>query len=172
MSTTTSNYKLIKPALTDAADITATNGNWDIIDGKLKEVTDNIGNKSNSNHTHTPAEIGALPKTGGQIDGRIWVDTGNKSDASVGANTSKGEIFISNNITTGDKTLGSRNSAGTYKNIVKVDDNNNVIYSGGDFYETVKVPMASVVGDVVRNINVKDSNNVAVATQSVYFTRK
>lgn len=38
MSTTTNNYSLVKPALTDPADITATNSNWDTIDAKLKEV--------------------------------------------------------------------------------------------------------------------------------------
>jgi len=40
MSTTTTNYELVKPALTDAADITATNGNWDTIDTELKRVYD------------------------------------------------------------------------------------------------------------------------------------
>ena len=34
MSTTTTNYELVKPALTDAADITAMNSNWDTIDTK------------------------------------------------------------------------------------------------------------------------------------------
>ena len=38
MSTTTTNYGLIKPALTDAADITAMNPNWDKIDNELKAV--------------------------------------------------------------------------------------------------------------------------------------
>lgn len=38
MSTKTTNYSLVKPALTDAADITAMNGNWDTIDSKLKEI--------------------------------------------------------------------------------------------------------------------------------------
>ena len=37
MSTTTTNYSLIKPALTDPADITATNANWDKIDAELKK---------------------------------------------------------------------------------------------------------------------------------------
>lgn len=35
MSTTTTNYGLVKPELTDVADITAMNPNWDIIDEKL-----------------------------------------------------------------------------------------------------------------------------------------
>lgn len=38
MSTKTTNYQLIKPELTDAADITATNDNWDTIDQKLKDA--------------------------------------------------------------------------------------------------------------------------------------
>ena len=37
MSTTTTKYKLVKPALTDAADITATNGNWDTIETELEK---------------------------------------------------------------------------------------------------------------------------------------
>jgi hypothetical protein len=35
MSTTTTNYQFIKPALTDPADITALNANWDKIDHEL-----------------------------------------------------------------------------------------------------------------------------------------
>ena len=35
MSTRTPNLNLVKPALTDAADITAMNENWDKIDEKL-----------------------------------------------------------------------------------------------------------------------------------------
>ena len=37
MSTTTNNYGLVKPQLTDSADITAMNGNWDKIDTELKK---------------------------------------------------------------------------------------------------------------------------------------
>lgn len=36
MSTLTTNYGLVKPALTDSADITAMNPNWDKIDTELK----------------------------------------------------------------------------------------------------------------------------------------
>lgn len=43
MSTTTTKYNLIKPELTDAADITAMNPNWDKIDSKLE-----IANKFNA----------------------------------------------------------------------------------------------------------------------------
>ena len=38
MSTITTNYEFIKPELTDAADITAMNTNWDILDDKLKSI--------------------------------------------------------------------------------------------------------------------------------------
>lgn len=38
MSTTTTNYGFIKPALADPADITVTNPNWDAIDSKLKSI--------------------------------------------------------------------------------------------------------------------------------------
>ena len=38
MSTTTTNYGLVKPELTDPADITAINPNWDKIDSELKSL--------------------------------------------------------------------------------------------------------------------------------------
>lgn len=38
MSLLTTNYNLVKPELTDPADITATNGNWDKVDGELKKL--------------------------------------------------------------------------------------------------------------------------------------
>lgn len=40
MSTKTTNYELIKPELTDAADITQTNPNWDKLDQVIKEESD------------------------------------------------------------------------------------------------------------------------------------
>ena len=52
MSTTTPNYGLVKPQLTDAADITAMNPNWDKIDEELKEHSDAIENI-------TPESIGS-----------------------------------------------------------------------------------------------------------------
>ena len=42
MSTTTTNYNLIKPELTDTPDITALNQNWTTIDSKLKEQHDSM----------------------------------------------------------------------------------------------------------------------------------
>lgn len=42
MSTTTTNYGLVKPELTDVADITLMNPNWDTVDAKLKELQENV----------------------------------------------------------------------------------------------------------------------------------
>ena len=46
MSTTTKNYGLIKPEITDAADVTATNTNWDKVDEQLKSVNDSLNRVS------------------------------------------------------------------------------------------------------------------------------
>lgn len=43
MSTTTTKYGLVKPELTDPADITALNGNWDKIDTELNNKFDKTG---------------------------------------------------------------------------------------------------------------------------------
>lgn len=61
MSTTTTNYGLVKPELTDAADITAMNGNWDTLDTKLKEVSDNA--------TDPSILAGKVDKTGDTLTG-------------------------------------------------------------------------------------------------------
>lgn len=54
MSTTTTNYNLIKPELTDAADITATNENWDKIDLELK-------NRATAEHSHKADDLPVIP---------------------------------------------------------------------------------------------------------------
>lgn len=60
MSTKTTNFELVKPDLTDAADITATNPNWDLIDEKLASLEDfangNYADKSVTIHTTLFAE--------------------------------------------------------------------------------------------------------------------
>ncbi len=53
MSTKTTNYELIKPELTDPADITQTNENWDKIDAELGNM---------------------LPKSGGTLTGALYID--------------------------------------------------------------------------------------------------
>lgn len=56
MSTTTPNFDLIKPELTDPADITAINGNWDKIDTELKELRQAVEISSGNLDTYT--EVG------------------------------------------------------------------------------------------------------------------
>ena len=48
MSTTTTNFGLLKPQLTDPSDITQTNQNWDIIDEKLKTIEDGLDDAVNN----------------------------------------------------------------------------------------------------------------------------
>lgn len=43
MSTTTTNFGLIKPGLTDSADITQMNSNWDVVDTELKKIENKSG---------------------------------------------------------------------------------------------------------------------------------
>ena len=59
MSKTTTNYNLIKPELTDVADITAMNPNWDKIDEELK-----------NNKTYTDQKFSSIPTpdVSGQIN--------------------------------------------------------------------------------------------------------
>lgn len=75
MSLKTTNYNLIKPELTDAADITATNSNWDTIDQKLHtaetglgELTTEVEGKADANeHIYKtyrfPSELGLTDST-------------------------------------------------------------------------------------------------------------
>jgi hypothetical protein len=42
MSTTTQHFEFIKPDLKDAADITSSNSNWDVLDAKLKNIDDSL----------------------------------------------------------------------------------------------------------------------------------
>lgn len=56
MSTTTTKYGLLKPELTDAADITQTNRNWDIIDTELAD---------------------RLEKSGGTLTGKLTIESTN-----------------------------------------------------------------------------------------------
>ena len=69
MSTRTEKLGLLKPELTDAADITSYNENWEIIDQALNEaeqsqtsLESHLSNKSNP-HNVTPSQIGAATTT-------------------------------------------------------------------------------------------------------------
>lgn len=62
MSLKTPNYELVKPELTDVADITAMNQNWDTIDaelgGKVKKTGDNLTGQLTFNNTNSYFAIG------------------------------------------------------------------------------------------------------------------
>ena len=51
MATRTTNYNLIKPDLTDDADIRVINGNMDVLDNTLKTINDSITTKTNNAFT-------------------------------------------------------------------------------------------------------------------------
>lgn len=58
MSTRTPNFELVKPALTDPADITAFNENWDKVDAELKrqaDATTDVSGQINTHNTDTSA---------------------------------------------------------------------------------------------------------------------
>lgn len=52
MATKTTNYNLIKPDLTDDADIRVINGNMDVLDNQLKSISDKAGSATNNAYTN------------------------------------------------------------------------------------------------------------------------
>lgn len=75
MSTKTPNYNFTKPEKTDAADITAQNGNWDILDTQLKNILNEAKQrwntlavyKANADTTLSPViltDVGTTPGVG------------------------------------------------------------------------------------------------------------
>ena len=66
MSTETTNLHLIKPELSDAADITAMNGNWNTLDeaitGKVPKTTTVNGKALSGNITLDATDVDAPPK--------------------------------------------------------------------------------------------------------------
>lgn len=101
MSKTTTNYGLVKPELTDPADITAMNPNWDKIDAELAniinrqkpwDVDNNVG-KINANsatlthtlnlETSTTEELSLIPMiNSGKIKLSFYID--NKATSAYG----------------------------------------------------------------------------------------
>lgn len=65
MSKTTTNYNLIKPELTDPADITVTNGNWDTIDAELaNKAPAGYGLGTTPNRTTAKSDLDTYTNTG------------------------------------------------------------------------------------------------------------
>jgi hypothetical protein len=78
MSTTTTNYKLFKPELSDPADITKMNPNWDTIDAELykKATLDNDGKVLRSQIPNAESFEVVVPTAG-------WTDDENMKRVSV-----------------------------------------------------------------------------------------
>ena len=188
MSTITSNYNLIKPELTDAADITATNQNWDAIDEELKNINDNTWSLQGGTAIAENADLNAYT-TPGNYTCSSSNTAGTLTNAPITKVTFTLKVFDSTG--TGARLIqefipSSLDYVDIYPNrYVRSYYNGNwtawdkIPYmsqvmpkSGGTFTGTVKAQMTQVTGDIIRNINVKDSSSVPVATQSVFFTRK
>lgn len=194
MSTKTSNYNFIKPELTDAADITATNENWDKVDSTFKNVDDNLKtlndqtglfmrgwNPIDNVSKDTPSYWKALGNGFWLIDyANVFI--GQPRQWGFFINMVQGEEVAQTFIVqaSGETYRRNANGLGWYGNDwregtwTKIHDaaDNLMPKAGGKFTGTVTANMASVTGDIIRNINVKDKSSVPVATQSVFFTRK
>ena len=78
MATKTTNYNLIKPELTDDADIRVINGNMDVLDNQLKSISDKANDVNNK-----------LPLTGGTMTGAI------KTADNIYKNSNNGTLVLS-----------------------------------------------------------------------------
>ena len=91
MSLQTTNYKFIKPELTDAPpDITATNPNWDTIDVKLKQIETELGNTAKN---VTPESIGAAKDDLSNVDGTVIAQKIQDSGIDIGGDSPSSEEF-------------------------------------------------------------------------------
>lgn len=88
MSTKTTNYEFIKPDLTDAADITATNENWNKVDGKLKELEDKVPEID-----ITPESIGAATKAEVQTAQRTADNANITANSALNASATKAPMY-------------------------------------------------------------------------------
>lgn len=86
MSTTTTNYGLVKPELTDTADITAMNLNWDTIDTNLKDLENADSTATTKLNSHTTNKSNPHEVTKAQV-GLSNVD--NTSDANKPVSTAQ-----------------------------------------------------------------------------------
>jgi hypothetical protein len=130
MSTTTPNYGLVKPQLTDTADITAMNPNWDKIDQELKK-------KYGTDNKPTASDVGALPLDGSvPMSGALDIVQENKPSVTLYTGETKdtatervrfgqeyGYLKLSHRVITGDETsLQISGKKGFTPIVVVVDD--------------------------------------------------
>lgn len=75
MSTRTTNYSLVKPELTDAADITQTNGNWDTIDTELNKINSKQDTITGAASTIASSNLSANKALVSNSSGKVEVST-------------------------------------------------------------------------------------------------
>lgn len=116
MSTTTTNLGLIKPELTDAADITAMNENWDRIDNlsasdigaptveemeaaiaaiPTPDVSGQIEEHDNDANAHSSIRNAMMPKAGGTMTGNLKISKANSPTIELQTSNSNGYTNIS-----------------------------------------------------------------------------
>ena len=95
MSTTTTNYALVKPALTDPADITALNSNWDKIDTTLKKKADlGTDGKLTSSQLPTIDMSSKVNKTGDTLSGPLHFNNPSATRAISKIRTVEGTTYF------------------------------------------------------------------------------
>ena len=87
MSTTTTKLGLVKPEMTDAADITAMNENWDKIDTNIQNSITHIASTNNP-HGVTKAQVG-LGNVNNTSDVDKPISTATQTALDAKANTSE-----------------------------------------------------------------------------------
>ena len=138
MSTKTTTYGLIKPELTDAADITAYNDNWDKIDDELKNASEKTNEK--------------LPLKGGTMQGAIKI----KSGASHGIETTDGEKIIYHHVDNGVYIGGTTSAPG--EGVTSINSANGLYVRNGTLVANRGL---SVLGEI--NIDPGASGGIFVA---------
>lgn len=125
MADKTSNYNLIKPANNETADIDVLNGNFDIIDTKIKEnhdhindAVEDIGDKANLSTNNKDNIVNAVNE----------ISTSMADIANDVANTNNRlEVNVNVNITSTNWVDDTGNSGYWYYDIVDIKVNNNTI---------------------------------------------
>ena len=135
MSLTTSKLGLTKPELTDAADITATNRNWDIVDEEISKLKEN----ANGNYSAKSIVVNAT-LLASSWENRVykWYNNGIKSANQII------ELLPQQSITAAQLTaLQAANIVGTSQGVGSV-----TLTAYGDV-PTIDIPITFIIrGDV------------------------
>lgn len=126
MSTKTTNYEFVKPALSDAPpDITATNGNWDLVDEKLKTAEDHAastqpvskGGTGATTASQARTNLGAVSKSGDTMTGDLTLDNKTLNLTTKSGTSVKGtfELYGSNETVSGSLQTKYTRSKGHIK---------------------------------------------------------